>query len=113
MIFDTTTIIFDTTLAGFKLVSYLCSAFRVVGNAEVRPMSVRGLRFGRTSRMGGVPRLGNPLIFQTRIGNMVNCHFKLTSSNLNRVVTRNNLSKFKQCSKIIPLWFVTIIVVTP
>ena len=93
--------------------SYLCGAVRVDGNAEVRPLSVSGQRFGRTSRMGGVPQLGNPLIFQQRIGSMINCHFWLTSSNTYQVNTVNNLSKFKLCLKIILLWFVTFIIVTP
>ena len=76
-------------------------------------MSVRGQRFGRTSRMGGVPHLGNPLIFLQRIGSMINCHFWLTSSNKNLEITVKNLSKFKLCSKIILHWFVTFIIVTP
>lgn len=113
MIFDTSTIIFDTTIAGSKNVSYLCGAFRVVGNAEVRPMSVIGQRFGRTSRMGGVPHLGNPLIFQTRIGSMINCHFWLTSSNTSLVNTVKKPIEVQTCSKIILLWFVTFIIVTP
>ena len=41
----------DFPFGSFKINSYLCSRFRIVGNAEVRPMNVKpclkGINFGR------------------------------------------------------------------